>query len=80
MSPHCAGVHYFRHRDTEGFAPDFREAIVHEIFPLFGYSHHGENRAGIEMSRDLTEDRNWRPTAAGIEALGCAYPHPDFPR
>jgi len=73
-------VFYYRHENTGGFVPGFRRAVVHEIFHLFGYSHHGENRAGIEMSRDLTADRIWRETAADIEALGCAYPHPDFPR
>ncbi|MXW70352.1 MAG: hypothetical protein F4Z74_02735 [Acidobacteria bacterium] len=84
----CASVTYYRHRETETFLPEFREAVVHEIFHLFGFKHYDvpdSARSGVFMSPDLTgmifaEGEDWRTTVSDLDALGCVFPHPDFPR
>lgn len=68
-------------------------AAPHELFHLWGFTHHPESRhaqaypptpgEGVEMSvtlTDWTRSREMWPTWADIDALGCVLPHPDFPR
>ena len=43
----CAVVNYFRHRDDETLRPAYREAIVHELFHLFGFKHYGDEGPGF---------------------------------
>ncbi len=88
-SPWCATVTYFRHEQFDDLRPALAEAVVHELFHDFGFKHDDNDRepenVGIFMSRDLTgrifeTGEDWRVTAGDLDALGCVFPHPDFPR
>ena len=81
--PWCATVTYYLHRETDDLRHEFAEAVVHELFHDFGFKHDDNDRdpenVGIFMSRNLTRE-GWHVTTDDIDALGCAFPHPNFPR
>ena len=86
---YCAIVSYFLGEGplTGDHRTFGRTAVVHEVFHLFGFKHHGRAdlpEQGLFMSPQLTSGRDgdWAqyPTFDDIDALGCAFPHPEFPR
>ena len=84
---HC-GVFYWANNDID---TAFDGTMAHELFHLFGFGHslithpQEEWEGGLRMSVRLTNGAYTTPRHVGVtfedvDALGCAFPHPDFPR
>ncbi len=80
--PSCAVVYWTRNDiDTT-----LDGVMDHELFHLFGFQHSPESThpnksplgVGTPMTVHLTNSGDATP--ADIDALGCVFPHPDFPR
>ena len=73
---------------TPGYGHYIDGVTLHEIFHLLGYIHTEEHERiargeGVPMSWQLRNVRGQDPESllwSDIDALGCVYPHPDFPR
>ena len=80
------GVIYWTQNDIDSWD----STLAHEVFHLFGFGHslttHPQEawQGGIPMSVRLTAEplgpRDLGVTFEDVDAVGCVFPHPDFPR
>ena len=86
--PRCAAF-YWAHNDIDA---SWDGTMAHELFHLFGFAHSPDSThpqqsppgQGVPMSVRLTNrpagPRDLGVTFEDVDALGCVFPHPDFPR